>query len=575
MLESLGSEVRARRLVECVPFERLIGDHSVVCMSFSASMAACAALQREAEVLRREAEDVMGRKEAAVLAQRLEVRVTELQRELSVAQEAQDFLASSTHRASVEASEAIADRDEAVKVADRYCAGEAALTARVSELDRSVAVAIRECDFARRQFREADEEARLLRRQNDDLVLRLVDDKERLVTELNAMNDMITKLTKENQGLRSSQRNNGPLLPPPVVPLQKNDDSLEEKMRKSLIEDYASSDFERWAVVGSSFSELSLRSSFRAHDTEINALKFCDDDASVFTASSDGFIKRFPSFEQRRGSSRSDSTKGPSSSTLDLAPPREKLSALLSMDVASNVVATASNDRCLRAWDLRRSRVRFQVENAHGGKILAARFLSSSSTLTLASAGIDRAIKTWDIEASRSRPLSTSRTPSACHCLADAGGSAVSGHRDGCVRFWDLREENSKPLAEITGDAPVLGLATRPGLHVVVALRRDNTIHVYDDRTRGRVALLRHERFQVHPGAQAAGPTLAPDGRHVAVPSATGDALVFDSSTGLCACVLSAPALGAAPLTAVDFAPSPSRACLATVDKQGYLAFWE
>ena len=492
---------------------------------------------------------------------------------------------SSARAASLEAEDAITERHRAARVKDAAQAQAAAMTARCADLERTVAVALKECDSARRQFHDADEESRLLRRQNDDLVLRLVDDKQRLVTEMNAMNDMIAKLTRENQLLRGDL----------------NDDDFHDDVKRGktpiggqdadhlpgvivVDDDYASADFDddkknhnRWAVVGSMCGDLHLRSWIpAAHDTEINDVVVCDDDEdAVITASSDGTARRFRVVQGAADEEPVACFAG------------KRMAALLAVDVVAPVVATVASDRAVRLYDARSGKLKHDLENAHGGKILSCLLGSPGPPKLLATASVDRSMKIWDL-GNASKLKTTLRAPSACHCLSGFHGVDVvnSGHRDGVIRAWDLRSATD-PVSEIPDqdNAPVLGLARArgPTHHVVVALKRDATVHVYDDRTRGRLAFLKHsEHLHVHPSAQTLRPALAPDGRHVAVPSATGSALLFDTSTSLCASVLPHPSVGRAgsssgalpPLTALEFSPSSANCLLAAVDKSGSLAFW-
>ena len=63
-MEKVVADLAGRRERESEPWEGVMKAHEALSSSFSASLAAFAALQGEADVLRREAEDVMGRKEA-------------------------------------------------------------------------------------------------------------------------------------------------------------------------------------------------------------------------------------------------------------------------------------------------------------------------------------------------------------------------------------------------------------------------------------------------------------------------------------------------------------------------------
>jgi len=100
-----------------------------------------------------------------------------------------------------------------------------------------------------------------------------------------------------------------------------------------------------------------------------------------------------------------------------------------------------------------------------------------------------------------------------------------------------------------------------------------DSTQVYDARS----AALLHT--YAHPALRCASPTariaLSPCGTHAAAPSATGDALVFDATTGLHAQILKPPGLNTPAVAAVAWSADRTRLQLATVDKAGTLALWD
>ncbi len=75
----------------------------------------------------------------------------------------------------------------------------------------------------------------------------------------------------------------------------------------------------------------------------------------------------------------------------------------------------------------------------HAHKITCVRMFGGERAVLTASA--DRSLKVWDISAKTYRQTTTLRHGSTCNCVdvwTDAF-TAVSGHMDGGLRFWDMR----------------------------------------------------------------------------------------------------------------------------------------
>ena len=159
--------------------------------------AAMAEMRCELARLRSEAADVLGRREVMEEAGRLEKRVAGLQRELSASNAAERAL----QEERVALADALHGRERALERAaaalDASRASEAALGALRAEGAADVRTLRRELELRTAAEARCREESGLLRAQNDDLVTRLVADKQRLVGEMNGMNDIIDRLKRE------------------------------------------------------------------------------------------------------------------------------------------------------------------------------------------------------------------------------------------------------------------------------------------------------------------------------------------------------------------------------------------
>jgi len=76
----------------------------------------------------------------------------------------------------------------------------------------------------------------------------------------------------------------------------------------------------------------------------------------------------------------------------------------------------------------------------HAHKVTCVRFVGSAEKGVITGSA-DRSLKIWDISRKTYRQTVTLRHSSTSNCV-DVGSdtvSAVSGHLDGGLRFWDLR----------------------------------------------------------------------------------------------------------------------------------------
>mmetsp|Transcript_12592 Transcript_12592/g.18876 ORF Transcript_12592/g.18876 Transcript_12592/m.18876 type:complete len:554 (+) Transcript_12592:147-1808(+) len=544
----LVEELRLRREDES-GINGVVKEYGSVLSELDASKAAFRALSFEVEILRRRSDQVIEREEAVEHAAKLEKRTIELQKEVATARAAQQLAVSSAKNAAIEALEARETSTKALQDCEVARAAAAANSAKYDEIERALTVAMHERDLGRRQLRESEEESKLLKRQNDELVLRLVDDKQRLVTEMNSMNEMIAKLSRENR-LLSDQNNNFAPAVGASIQLQNTKNNT------------------RWEplLLGSVSEMSSARTPLVAHELcEIHEICFeAEEGDFLWTAGADGVSQRLDV-----------QTSSKLSGARFLTP---QSAAVLSVDVVRNLVATASSDRALRMLDAGTGRLKLQLENAHGSRIICVRISADGRCIFSGSA--DRCIKMWDLRSSStSRAVRTLRTPSACHAVACnlSLDTIDSGHRDGYLRSWDLRGSKDSPSSEIEGTAPILGLVRSP--KSIVALRRDATVHVYDPATFGRLVLLSHDHFQVPSSAHSVRPAFSPDASHVAVPSSLGGCVIFDLSTGLASCVLRGASAKSSLKNSGAVAPTTSvswsrRGLLVASDKHGSLSFW-
>jgi eukaryotic-like serine/threonine-protein kinase len=140
-------------------------------------------------------------------------------------------------------------------------------------------------------------------------------------------------------------------------------------------------------------------------------------------------------------------------------------------------LATASQDRTVRLWDVGERRTRLILADRLGGHSDEINWVTySSDGKTLATASDDQTVKLWDAATGRPRTTLTGHQDKVVAVLfAPSGGQLISCGRDGQVIIWDLatsQERNSFRISNgtiqslaISPDGASLAVA---GQHVVI-----------------------------------------------------------------------------------------------------------
>ena len=243
------------------------------------------------------------------------------------------------------------------------------------------------------------------------------------------------------------------------------------------------------------------------------------------------------------------------------------------------VAAAFSSSRSVKLWDARSGKLRAEVCSAHGGAAKIRGLALAKRSRLLVTAASDRLVKFWDVTRAACAPmappaLGARRAPSGALCLGLLSDDlVVSGHHDGCLRVWDYRSPEPAATIDAHDGSAVAGVAAHGRTSTLCSLGRDHSLRVFDARAASRLHVLNHDNLKVNsPTSRLAA---SPCGTYVAAPSATGDALVFDTTTGLLATLLAPPGLNTPPLAAVAWSQARTRVQLATVDKAGALALWD
>jgi autophagy-related protein 16 len=127
----------------------------------------------------------------------------------------------------------------------------------------------------------------------------------------------------------------------------------------------------------------------------------------------------------------------------------------------------------------------------------------------------DRSMKVWDIHRSTYRQTTTLRHSSTAYSV-DIGSdafTAVSGHMDGGIRFWDVRTgERTADIADLH-DGGITSVQFHPTIGMQVLTNgKDSCLKVIDIRTCMALYTLSHPEFRTGYSWSAA--AFSPDGEY-------------------------------------------------------------
>jgi autophagy-related protein 16-1 len=187
----------------------------------------------------------------------------------------------------------------------------------------------------------------------------------------------------------------------------------------------------------------------------------------------------------------------------------------------------------------------------------------------------DRTLKVWDIARRTYRQNTTLHHSSTATCVdvAPDAVSAVSGHIDGGLRFWDLN--SGSRAADVKGiqEAGVTSVQFDPSdMTRVLASSLDSTLKIIDIRS-GQVA----QRFSNGDIAASSGwsnAVFSPDGRYLASGSTSnGTVFVWEVSTGKVQAKLDIAHQSG--VVGIDWCRGGSAGQqVATIDRKGVLVLW-
>lgn len=245
---------------------------------------------------------------------------------------------------------------------------------------------------------------------------------------------------------------------------------------------------------------------------------------------------------------------------------------MLGVDMAGDLVVGCGTDKMCRVWNTRKQRLVHQLIG-HSQKITSVRFFKGNPNAVL-TASSDRSMKVWDISRHTYRQTVTLRHNSTPLCLDMSydGVSALSGHLDGGIRFWDLRSgERTAEVSSLHSDV-ITSVKFNPNNNLeVLSLGRDNCIKVVDMRKAGiELHRLSDPDFQVDLVYSTS--SISPDGKYAAAGSSNGQVFLWRMTDGQLEKKLEAHDSGVVAV-AWDRGGSNGQQ-FASIDKKGNLFLW-
>eukprot|EP00898_Chlorokybus_atmophyticus_P001756 jgi/Chlat1/2581/Chrsp178S00150 len=412
------------------------------------------------------------------------------------------------------------------------------LSAEVAQLKAALDSAVQELNAAREARDKDRETATRLQADNQSLISRFMEEKQKVAERMNEVNamqqDMEKKLreqVKTQELLAATQRDiTG------VVGSGPGSVLLEDNM-----------------MVAGSLAMIPSRAtkSFQAHDGGCMAVHFPRSGSPLATCGNDRMVKLW------------DPLTGMLQTTLQGAK-----GALLDVveSIDERCILGAGSDYKILVWQTSTERVRHHL-TGHAEKVVTVD-ISSSDFSRAASGAHDRCIKVWDLN--KGFCVQTVVCHSNCNslCITSDGTTICSGHFDGHLRFWDMR--SGKSTNEVPGlhAQQVTSVSTAPGGYNIVSSGRDNLVKMLDMRTYEVKGSFRASGYRVGTSWNRA--CVSPDERYVAAGSMDGNLYVWNTVTYALASTLGG---GSLPVQACAW--SPRGRILASADKAGMVTLWE
>lgn len=401
---------------------------------------------------------------------------------------------------------------------------------------------------------ENDEKTKL----NQRLVENAVAEKEKMAEQFNSMNDMVEKLQKEVEMLRSynTKSDKGWFR----LSNKKEDGSSKAAVvvEGSSIIDTTTDQERKWGAFGAVMPSKPLFT-IKAHRDDASCVVYDGTNLNlVATASSDATVRVW------------DTSNGQLQATFSGG---GSLHALTGVDMSGGIVTCCGADKTCRVWLYQTKRLIHQLAG-HSQKITCVRLFPGEKRIVTASA--DRSIKVWDISRHIYTQTTTFRHSSTANCsdVSLETQPVITGHLDGGVRFWDVRSGDRVLDIPTLHEGGVTSVQWKPESdHQILTCGRDSTLKIIDGRTKSVVKTFQNSALRILSNNARCSYSPDREGKYVACGGDNGDVFVFDvASTDLKKRLSSAHQAGIVGLAWGKGGTNGQQ--IATVDKSGVLVLW-
>lgn len=241
----------------------------------------------------------------------------------------------------------------------------------------------------------------------------------------------------------------------------------------------------------------------------------------------------------------------------------------LAFSQIGDLLLACSVDRQIKFYNVKYRRITHQMSGGHSETINACAFCYSQPLALTASS--DRTIKVWDANSGSQKGKMGCSSGIYSLDIAMSDSIAGSGHRDGSLRFWSIRDNTL--IHEVKGvhDDVVSSINYMPyDSNTVVTSSRDHTVKLVDVRMLKVVKTYEHENYYNTSDTSQIG--VSPAGRYLALGSKNGKLIVIDlQREGAVEDSFDKQHQGC-PIVSVDWSRRTSR--LASVDQKGNIFVW-
>jgi len=400
------------------------------------------------------------------------------------------------------------------------------ITNKVSDSEQRAKLAEQQYIGLKDTIRILQEENYILKKENRQLEGRMIEEKDRLSSEVNNLNEMLDQLKRETDMLRSLKKQEEKRKSWFGLAITTTKDATVGTTVKTKI----SSDKSTWnensnyldkdSISGRKFGSLSIvppsepEKIIQAHRKEATCVRYDDAGTNIATGGSDGTVKIW----NTSNGSVIATLKGGSNNTI------------ISCDVTNHLAAGGGSDKTCRVWNIKLQRMIHQLVG-HANRITCVRFLDGERGIITASA--DRQIKIWDTSKQTYRQTNNISFNSTANSIdvMDDSRTIVSGHVDGGFRLWDTRTGQKSAEIENVHESAITSVQLNPlDSSKVMTNGMDSRVKIVDIRTCKVIHEFRHRDFQTSYNWSSS--AFSPDGAYVASGSSSNGFIFVWNANG-------------------------------------------